>query len=137
MTPTNPTAEQLTRRAFGGVSAYVIAWQGQPVGRVAFREDGGDLRCLLTVAGATRPATTSLDVDWLEGATVTDYRMAAGFAALEIKAPPAPDYESDTAHAHRIKQALVSNRPTEPEEPQAKTWQAALRSAGYDVWQAL
>ena len=42
MIPTNPTPEALTPRAFAGVSAYVNAWHGQPDGRVACREEGGE-----------------------------------------------------------------------------------------------
>ena len=127
MTPTHPTADQLTRRAFAGVSAYVIAWQGQPVGRVAFREDGGDLRCLLTVTDVVCPSTAS--IDWLEGANAYKYSAVARQAAQIIRVPSIPDYETDGAHPARVRQAFYAAHYDD--------WQAALRSAGYDVWQAL
>ena len=128
MIPTSPTAEALTRRAFAGVSAYVIAWHGQPVGRVAFREDGGDLRCLLTVAGTHGQST--MPADWLTGADAHTYNEAFRYAERNLRVIAAPDYEADVAHVSRIR-ATFSGIYT------PDYWQAALQSAGYDVWLAL
>ena len=127
MIPTSPTAEALTRRAFAGVSAYVIAWQGQPVGRVAFREDGGDLRCLLTVAGTHGQST--MWADWLAGADARTYNEAFRYAAGRLRVIAAPDYEADVAHVSRMR-ATFSGIYT-------PDWRAALLAVGYDVWQAL
>ena len=124
MTPAHPTAEALTRRAFAGVSAYVIVWQGQPVGRVAFREDDGYLRCLLTVAGQ------EVGDYWDRPADPYAETYAVQTASTWLRAPAVPDYETDGAHVSRVGLALYDIVAGE-------TWQAALRSAGYDVWQAL
>ena len=129
MIPTNPTADALTRRAFAGVSAYVIAWQGQPVGRVAFREDGGDLRCLLTVAGAVRPSESTVSIPRLSGATRTAERDVLCRAAKRLVAPDTFDYDTDGSHIWRVRRTF--------NDLCVADWQAALRSAGYDVWLAL
>ena len=127
MIPANPIAEALTRRAFAGVSAYVIVWQGQPVGRVAFREDGGDLRCLLTVDGQEVGECFDADTD------PAQYTTLAHLAVLRLRPPGTPDYETDGAHLRRIAAGMAAL----PYSGTITTWQAALRSAGYDVWQAL
>lgn len=114
-------------KAFANVSAYAIVSDGARVANISFKfpRDGvGRLQCFVHWLGLEMVRGTA-------GGYGYDKRTAATANAI--------------ARAHKAKHALMFAEPGSPMEAFAlalardagDSWDAALRKAGFDVWQVL
>lgn len=122
-------------KAFAHVSAYVIAYKGERVATLAFkfpRDGASRLWCYLHWAGCEMVRA------YAGGGGYNKRTAAAAYAACKMPAElPDTVYADGTPH-HDVdtRTAYVAFRGA-LEKDGGSNWDATLRDAGFDVWQAV
>jgi hypothetical protein len=114
-----PDIYEQHRKAFAAVSAYVVSRKGERVATVAFKHGDSRCSCFFHVIG------TPMSKGWADGGGYDKASAAAHSAVRRIDRNAYPEH---LAIVDEIAGAI---------KDEGRSWDADLRAAGFEVWEAV